>query len=54
MPEDEPRMGQPRVLVVDDEWMLRDLVVCALSAAGYAVDVALLRWSIADGWRLVW
>jgi two-component system, OmpR family, response regulator len=51
-------MGHPRILVVDDEWMLRDLVVCALSAAGYAVDVAGggtkgLRCALAGGYGLV-
>ena len=33
-------MGQPRVLVVDDERMTRDFVGCALSALGCAVDFA--------------
>jgi two-component system, OmpR family, response regulator len=50
--------AQPRILVVDDEILIRDFVVRALSGAGYAIDFAGtgedgLRCALAAGYDLV-
>ena len=52
------RATGPRILVVDDEPKIRDFIVRALSAAGYAIDTACdgadgLRRALAGGYSLV-